>query len=249
MPAYREIARAYDKAKQIRELGFRGELLVSINESVIPLDDHWLSKFEALRCEVFSHEHNIGLYGNFRFLVDRVKTSHFAWVALDDVPPVSLLLSWEPRQDVDLSIGEVEIRVFQGGAHGALLGSITTEDFFSGNPLSLHPSFIFGVWRTDFVKAVWPAQNMDWLDTYLLLRVRTEGRAQVICDIEPWVIGSSSKRPHKVNGRFLNPIKWCVQVLRSGSPNQWGYLDLLKDFALKARFSIREFVSGLRSEK
>jgi hypothetical protein len=55
---------------------------------------------------------------------------------------------------------------------------------------------------------------MDWLDTYVLLLARIRGPVETVLGEHPWVIGATSKSPHKVNGKFHLPIAWGIEVFK-----------------------------------
>lgn len=247
IPVFRNLNLAIQKVQLLRQMGFRGPIVASVNGAPMSPNSRELESFSALNCQLFVHQENLGLYGNFKFLADIVQTSHFAWVAIDDIPPLCILNNWIPEPTADLMIGNIETRLFSDQGHGELLGEMSSELFFSMNPFSIHPSFIFGVWKVEFLKRSWPSKSMDWLDTYLLLRARLEGKVVTIPDREPWVIGAIKKDPHRVNGRFHSPIRWGFEVLRLSStyrtPRFYRYF--LRASVGRILFSVAEFLTWI----
>jgi hypothetical protein len=214
VPVLRDIDSAYLKAQLLRQMDFKGPLLVSINDSARDLNDDETSLFKNLGCTVYTHRQNLGLYGNFKFLADNTNTSHFAWVALDDIPSRDILKDWLPNLSATLTIGRIEVRNYSAKEHGRLLESISTDAFFESNPFSINPSFLFGIWKTDFIRTAWTEKSMDWLDTYILLQARIQGPVETIVVEDPWIIGATNKSPHKVNGKFHLPIMWGLEVFK-----------------------------------
>jgi hypothetical protein len=171
------------------------------------------------------------------------------WVALDDSPPDGLLNShWKPNPHVDLTIGRIDLTEFSFRGFGRVIEEIDASSFSSSDALQIHPGFVFGVWRTEFVRQVWPQHSMDWLDTFILLCARTNGRVELAEALGPWILGHSNKAPHKVNGRFHNPLRWGLQVLRlygfRRSPRD--YVSLLRAFAGKAHFGLIELKESFK---
>lgn len=249
IPVLSDVDSAIRKVRAVRGAGFGGRIIVSINSWGVEKDSKDIQlQFKLLDCEIHLHKNNKGLYGNFKFLLDQVETSHFMWTALDDVPPAKILeSSWRVGLAADLVIGDLNLMEFNSGEFGPTVESINASSFFLCDELQIHPGFVFGVWRTEFVREVWPKSPMDWLDTYILLCARTNGTVKVAEVKDPWTIGQSQKAPHKVNGRFHNPIRWgwkvlCLYGFRK-SPKK--YLSLMRAFAGKVHFGINELSESL----
>jgi hypothetical protein len=244
VPVLRDVDKAYSKVKSLRAGGFLGPILVSINSWDGYLGARETSRrFELLGCKVYLHTDDKGLYGNFKFLLDKIETSHFMWVALDDSPPSKLWTSkWRPGSSTDLVIGNMNLTEFSKGAFGEVIERIDSSDFFTCDELNIQPGFIFGIWKTEFARKVWPNNAMDWLDTYILLCARIQGIVVQHHDAGPWTIGHTSKSPHRVNGKFHNPIRWFFKVLLLygfGKPLKV-YVSLFRSLAAKAQFSLEE---------
>lgn len=250
IPAFEDLESARSKVLSLRKCGFRGPIVVSVNSASSDSGARSADAFRGMNCRVYLHGHNKGLYGNFKFILDSVETSHFMWVALDDFPPEQLLSGdWKPSSVSDLTIGNLAVTEFLTSGYGKLLESVPVSTFFECDPLQIHPGYVFGVWKTEFVRSIWPRNSMDWLDTYLLLCARTSGKVESLSDSGPWIIGHSLKSPHKVNGWFLNPLSWGFEVLRLYGWKQplKVYFHLARTFAGKVRFGINELKVRLRN--
>ena len=249
IPVLEDLESASKKVLSLRKCGFEGPIIVSVNSASSDCETRSTYAFRDMNCRVYLHGHNKGLYGNFKFILDSVETSHFMWVALDDFPPEQLLSGdWKPSSDSDLSIGSLAVTESLSSGYGKVLESVPASTFFTCDPLQIHPGYVFGVWKTEFARSVWPRKSMDWLDTFILLCARTLGKVEAISDSGMWIIGHSQKSPHKVNGRFHNPLSWGCEVLRLYGWKQpmKVYLHLARTFAGKARFGITELKEYLR---
>jgi hypothetical protein len=127
------------------------------------------------KVEIIVQEKDLGLYGNFRFLVNRATSKYFQWFCLDDLPspewdqilnqmqanqlalaiPVWKWQEWDPTE-----------KKFFGDK---ILGPNPKVDTYierltSG--LRSQPSWIFGVWNREILLHIWPKLNFDWLDVF-----------------------------------------------------------------------------------
>jgi hypothetical protein len=253
IPALRNIEAAYTKALELRQIGFLGPILVSINafgtdQGHTEIDE----RFRKLRCDLFIHKSDLGLYGNFKFLLDNIQTTHFMWVALDDFPPKDLLANnWIAPQLSDLTIGTIELVNYSDKGFGSRIETISPSKFFKCDELQIHPGFVFGVWRTEFLKKNWPKKSMDWLDTYVLFCARKFGKVQVSYDVGSWVIGYSQKSPHRVNGVFHNPLRWFRAVLKVYLARHEisQYINFVRVFAGKLHFGLIELLQSVRLKR
>ena len=250
IPVLRDTDSAFTKVRTLRQSGFKGPLIVSVNSWVGGQDPKELyARFRPFGCEIYLHDHDKGLYGNFKFLVDRIYTSHLMLVALDDQPPATIWSSnWEPDPKADLTIGKINVTEHSSRGFGALVETVDASSFFSCNSLRIYPGFVFGIWRTEFIKKYWPKYSMDWLDMFILFCARTRGTVELVDELGAWIIGHSNKAPHKLNGRFHNPLKWGWQILLIYGWREppLKYFALLREFAGKARFGLDELKESIK---
>lgn len=68
------------------------EIIVAINPGSEGIDD--LSEYSDPRLRIIFHKEDLGLYGNFRFLVKQANSEYFTWLCTDDLisPDIPLLL-------------------------------------------------------------------------------------------------------------------------------------------------------------
>jgi hypothetical protein len=72
------------------------------------------------------------------------------------------------------------------------------------------PSWIFGLWKTEYLKAAFPPRNFDCLDVYLLQRALLEGKVVSFQTDNPMTIGTwdwKGKVPNADNGRRFRAAK------------------------------------------
>ncbi len=248
IPSLRNVDAALDKAEWIRSQGFAGELLVSINDAPEANNRMVLDRAKRLSASIFFQEHNIGLYGNFRFLMGKASSPHFMWVALDDQPPSQWLNDEFSGYDADLEVCELVLKEFVNNELGTTKFSFSPDKYFFGSsPFEIQPGYIFGVWKTEFLKRIWPEKTMDWLDSYILLVARLEGRVAVAPSEFRSTIGYAEKAPQRVNGKFHNPFGWAMTVIRFmrfGRPFSM-YWEFLSSLRVRSRFSIGELFEYL----
>ena len=87
IPVLERLDLALLKAQQLRERGFNEHIHISVNlgrgQQVAPIPANLGS------LQISLHESDMGLYGNFKFLMESANSDLFAWVAIDDLPDVS----------------------------------------------------------------------------------------------------------------------------------------------------------------
>jgi hypothetical protein len=218
IPVSGDLTNAMQKAGHLRASGFTGSILISAHS----LPDFPLGEFESMLKEaegldigiLVSHS-PLTLYENFRKLVDICDSKFFCWVALDDWPSMGLLKSHSEFANFDLVVTNVETKFFSHGVFGDTLSEHSAVEFFECNPFVVHPFFIFGIWKKEFLLRIWPKREFDYLDTYLLYRARLEGRIKVFQDGRAAWIGFQEKRPHSVNKRGLSMWMWLAHILTS----------------------------------
>ena len=101
IPAWKDMSTALIKARQLRTGGFTGKVHVSVNEHESPSVE-MLAKFSSLNVRLTTHVKNIGLYGNFRYLLNESSARHFCWLALDDEPCWNIIEGLRNNSSYDL---------------------------------------------------------------------------------------------------------------------------------------------------
>lgn len=222
IPVYQDASAASNKIRMIRRMGFYGPIHVSINAFTGELSETSGIKDLVLDnlVTITIHRENLGLYGNFRFLAQQCRTEFFAWVPLDDCPPIELvrLLSNSDKSDLNADLfytRHVLIETQDPTARECsnLDMSRAHQPIDLAKAYSPDPSAIFGVWRTSWLTDNFPRRDFDWLDTHLLSTAILLGRVALKDGVRG--IGLQPGRtPHSVNGKFHSPIGWSVSTLR-----------------------------------
>jgi len=252
IPSLRNVDAALDKAEWIRNLGFSGDLVVSVNDAG-NLDNYMsMERAKRLSTEVYFQSSNIGLYENFEFLLRKSKSTYFMWVAIDDEPPSKWIREDFGEGDPDLRVCRLDLREFENNKLGEVKFTFSPQKyFFESSPFEIQPGFIFGVWRTEFLKKIWPSKSMDWLDSYILLAVRLEGDVGLASSDVYSSLGHTDKPPKRVNGKFHNPIGWALAVIRLlGSNKPFPiYWEFLRSLKVRVTFSVMEIFQYLKRVK
>lgn len=223
IPSFMDFEAPLKLALGLRKAGFEGKIHISVNGSDLIPDPYLAQAFEcAARLTI--QKSNLGLYGNFKFLVDSATAEWFTWLAVDDEPNLVALQS--PMNDgFDLLyFNFMLVRTMSSGGPAEEFG--IKDPFESKNFFTPEPSAIFGIWRTEWLSAIFPAKAFDWLDIYLLVRTRAHGRLSKGPGVQK--IGFQEKVPHSVNGRFHAPLGWTIHSLPSLRVRPL----LIKDFLL-----------------
>lgn len=239
IPVLTEIKLALEKARQLRSSGFDGQIHISVNKGL--QQEHGLVQEELKPLRISIHEFDMGLYENFRFLMNAANSEFFAWVAVDDLPDVRY---WEEFADenCDLLLGELLFHRKRSSGNDYEEWSFTP----SNNTFVNIPGNIFGLWRLDFLRKIYPpGKAFDWLDTYLLLAASRMGRVN-------WFSNASSTitvregEPHRVNGKFHLPFGYFLHSLKLLAHRGFSVEDvtfLLRGMLGRVIFSLREFRS------
>lgn len=216
------------------------EILVGINPG--NSSQMLLEHSNDSRIKVFYHNRDLGLYGNFRFLALNAGSTFFAWFCTDDLlsPDIPNVVSKFITTNVNLIIPTwswVEYlphRDLSFDLTSSIEGVYPDLETLKGtidSALVSEPSWIFGVWRTAYLREIFPRRNFDWLDTYLLQRAMLSSKVVVLDVSNPTLIGTwnwAKKIPRPVSSRGHNPVLAILYQLR-----------LLPDFFLKDPKSLR----------
>jgi hypothetical protein len=193
------------------------EIIVAINPGGEAIDD--LSKYSDPRLRITFHEEDLGLYGNFRFLVEQANSEFFSWLCTDDLisPDIPRLLrglhgtsdnliipSWYWAEYNSQGNNLFDLTNKKEGTWPNLSSSRTIVQ----SALHSEPSWIFGIWRTRYLQSIFPSRNFDWLDTHLLQKVLLSEKVSVISTANPTIIGTwhwAAKLPSTVSQKGHSP--------------------------------------------
>jgi hypothetical protein len=161
-------------------------------------------------------ESDLGLYGNFRYLINKAESRFLVLWCTDDVitPDLEEVCSKMISAGAVLGISSWETREFYPGVckHGELglpgrIPDLSTELAKAVSSIWAEPSWIFGVWDTRFIQKSFSQWNFDWLDCYILAKAILS-RSITLEVKNPTIIGTwnwANKIPHSVSGRYVNP--------------------------------------------
>lgn len=233
IPLLSGLTLAEEVLKQVIELKSPSVIHLSVND---PGQDG--AKYIAMesldpRVKVTCQPKNLGLYGNFRFLVQNAEGDYFHWHCFDDQISENVLreaIAAVEREYADLAVIPFftqecflqPLRWTGAKSEGNNPALETREDRFH-SALYAQPSWIFGLWKTEFLKATFPRRSFDWLDTFLLQRVILEGKVANFHTENPMTIGTwnwRGKVPNADNGHRHKPGKSIflsgMHLMRSG---------------------------------
>ena len=220
IPTLSSFERGKEKALKLRKLGFLGTIHVSVNAAgrtrlTKTQQDELLE--QGIRASF--HAHNIGLYGNFRFLADACEEKYFFWLPLDDCPPLELFSYLQSNArfglDFDLMVCNHSLIETQDPSDEDCLSckdSLGESPFRENSPFSPDPSGIFGVWRSRWLKEIFPHSYFDWLDTYILSKTALSGNIFHL-DATRGIGFDPNRVPHSVNGSYHSPNGWILRTL------------------------------------
>lgn len=203
---------------------FVNQIHISVNPSQAFCD---LSDvlFLSPRIRITLQKYDLGLYGNFRFLIQSATAPYIAIQCADDQQTADY-------QNVCLALRKSscvlgiptwhwsEFDPQKGGHFGAPKDGVypNTE---SKNALLLdaekaEPSWIFGIWESEYIKEHFPKEDFDWLDFYLLQKVCCDERVKRIETVTPLIIGTwnwAGKSPHSVDPLGPFAKTWSLKFL------------------------------------
>jgi hypothetical protein len=214
------------------------QLLVGVDEILVGINPDGSGSCSDLepflvdsRIKIFHHEKDLGLYGNFRFLLMQSTSEYFSWLCTDDRASESTLelLSNIEKDFLNLVIptwnwAEYNPDTLSHSLDDAKSGhypSVSSPDSTLNSIIYCEPSWIFGIWRTNFLLSIFPKSDFDWLDTYLLQKVILTRKVAHISVQDPMIIGTwhwKNKIPSSVTGSSFNPYPAILrQILMSAT--------------------------------
>lgn len=233
IPILRDSKKGLNKAIELRALGFSGPIHVSVNES-----DFVSGGVDGDSLIRVTHQvSNLGLYGNFKFLIDSCESEWFAWLAIDDSIPIELFNYVRTNNNIEADLIVGPIVTFDASTRTTLDISNPLE---SKNSFGLNPSMIFGVWRKEWLQGIFPNQVFDWLDTYLLTKTLASGTINYVEKVQ-LRISHSSKQPHTVNGKYHSPWLWTKYAYK--------LVKDMRDFMCFSKAVFGRFTYSLKSLK
>lgn len=158
------------------------------------------------RVRVLEPSGDLSLYGNFRRLVMGASADWLMICADDDARPrgfVDACLANAAR-DAVVVFPRVEVRAFNREAQefGHVVGRIPAHRTRGGRTRraeNAHPSWIFSLWRTSWIKSVFPSSDFDWLDCAVVQRALYSESCSYAPGVEPLVCGIvEGRRPWAV---------------------------------------------------
>lgn len=242
IPVLRDAVAALNRAQCLREYGFDGPVTISVNDCA-RLQDSWIIRGEELGLKIVSHPTNLGLYGNFRWLLAQCETDLFLWQAVDDEIPRNFLNFLKTNSVSEATILVTSVAVFVDGEQNLPTKTIKAP-FRDEDPFRPHPSAIFGLWNSRWLKENFPRADFDWLDTFILSKAYFSRNA-ILSLPSARTYGFGRKPPHRVNGRFHLPWGWffrsVVLLFSAGGPSRSSFSSFLKASRNRFSFSLGEF--------
>jgi hypothetical protein len=212
--------------KYISEIDFDGEILVGINPDGVVRPKLDIHSIRDPRIKIYFHKSDLGLYGNFRFLLKQASFESFVWQCTDDQLTAELSRVSTLRQEFDYDLlipswrwAEYSPESLSFELNSSIPGNYPSFENGMANTITLmhcEPSWIFGIWKTDFLRGIFPSRNFDWLDTHILQQVLIKNRVAVFESQSFTIIGTwhwANKLPTCVNGRYHNPAEAILRQI------------------------------------
>lgn len=236
MPVKSELGGAHRQIMKFRGHPQVSSILVSVSQPGTTPGDFLALKALGPNVQIWLQTKDLGLYGNFRFLLEKAAARWCFFAAVDDDISESLLCSKlltaqappslvVPVQHL-VNVERAE-RPFPGTVAfldtvGQVCDSEKMNDisrFFSGpNVLNAPTSWIFGIWRTSYLRDIYPRKNFNWLDSYVIARAILDEVIQFDWVSNPSLIGVWPDRPPNAVGRsWRTPFGWLVQCLKDST--------------------------------
>jgi len=202
--------------EKVIKISIVDRIVVSINPTdtnfcsldQLPIDD---------RIQYHIQKVDLGLYGNFRFLLNSAQSKYFMWLCTDDAPTTNLELVLKSAEDhhLYLAIPNWSWAEYDplNCTHSVIRKSGWLPDM--DNPTSLvdsavfaEPSWIFGIWNREFLGSIFPVKNFDWLDVHILQCALLSKKVGAVAADTEMIIGTwewANKRPNSVKPNRHSP--------------------------------------------
>jgi hypothetical protein len=185
------------------------EILVSVNPGI---DSELLPSeiFSNSKIKVTLHDFDLGLYGNFRYLVQSATSDKFMWLCTDDAPSSNLLQLSDAIDDKGSILAipkwywseyRPETSSFDPSRKLGVTPPNSRDDAYLSALMNPEPSWIFGLWNTRFLKRYMPVVDFDWLDVHLLQQALLSHKVICVDTTSPMIIGTwnwANKKPNSV---------------------------------------------------
>ena len=181
------------------------------------------------RVLIVSHSTDLGLYGNFRFLVENATSKYFMWLCTDDSPTseLSKLLQVAQSERALLVIPTWDWSEYfpQDLTHSSerTLGPLPVlkpNKSLIHSAIYAEPGWIFGMWERKYLLSIFPKRSFDWLDSHILQRVLISKGVRVVEVSQHATIGTwvwANRSPHSVKPSGHSPLSaYLYQISTAG---------------------------------
>lgn len=204
------------------------------------------------RVKVKLQPKDLGLYGNLRFLSKISSEPWTIFCALDDQLSAEILDALATTRlpsGANLIVFDqvlCEVCVEDDGTYSVVEVGTKIAEFAgksSGQAIEWQcleppPAWIFGLWRTHYLRDIFPRLDFNWLDTMILSRAIAEQSVYHQSMPKPARIGFLRDRPpHPVGKNWRNPFGWVIHSLWSKSiRSTTGILGILRNWRVTLYF-------------
>lgn len=241
------------------------EIIVGINPTTD--SSEFVNHYGDARLKLFFHNSDLGLYGNFRFLLHQANSPLFAWLCTDDLISKEAISILKGRDHIEANLvlptwKWVEYNPDQENCFAmdksieGVYPCLTNNKALAEAALQCEPSWIFGIWNSIYLKSIFPRTNFDWLDCYILQKTLLSRKVEVLSVSDPTLIGTwnwASKIPNSVNPKghwparaILHQLLLAPKILKI-SPFAWFKIALRMRFLLLLSRSMNQEIKRRRA--
>lgn len=220
--------------REARETVHRAINLPAVNNIFVSINDDYRNKFEYLelesldpRVKIFTQESNLGLWGNFQFLVHNSKSEYFAWICVDDQPHQGMFKNFEAcvtkNPEKSLFVGAQVLKKFSpetltwNNLEKNIDLEIDINKLTFSTAIQIPPSMIFGIWRKDDLETlVTHMAKFDWGDSLVLAQLFMQNKIALIPNSGKSIIGvwNLGKRDFpSLNRKWPNPLPSTISLV------------------------------------
>lgn len=251
VPVYDSPLAAFDTVSALLGSRSLSSIIVSVNHPGASKADFLRLRALDPRIKVYLQQSDLGLYGNLRFLSKVSSKPWLVFCAVDDfLPPqiIDKLAGGVIPEDTNLVVFQQrlskQVRDCNGRYSATELSHLVHDrDIPHGSkvmcdPLEGPPSWIFGLWRASYIRAIFPRTDFNWLDTYLVSRALSEDSVAHFEADTPALIGFVEGRPpHAVGSSWRTPFGWFFHMAFSRRvTRKTGYFRLVSDWRMRLFF-------------